>query len=86
MPAAGRSCARVPSQSVCVGIVLRIGRGKLTGSYNARDAFCADPAPAAAIPPANKKARKHQLAGFEMVPATGIELVTYALRVRCSTN
>lgn len=25
-------------------------------------------------------------AGFKVVPATGIELVTYALRVRCSTN
>ena len=23
---------------------------------------------------------------FHMVPMTGIELVTYALRVRCSTN
>lgn len=23
---------------------------------------------------------------FKMVPMTGIELVTYALRVRCSTN
>lgn len=26
------------------------------------------------------------LCGFEVVPAAGIELATYALRVRCSTN
>ena len=32
-----------------------------------------------------KKAQSHDWA-FGLVPMTGIELVTYALRMRCSTN
>jgi hypothetical protein len=33
-----------------------------------------------------KEAPKTMRASFFVVPMTGIELVTYALRVRCSTN
>ena len=36
--------------------------------------------------PKEKAARLWKHAAFSVVPATGIELVTYALRVRCSTN